>query len=78
MDLFLVHKPCGVIFVMRQLTVSDSTSPVPRPARVPDLVPLQPDGVLHRALDGPAAACRRGREEESAKCRLRGHPKIPQ
>ena len=53
--------------------VSDSVSPVPRPARI--LIPPQSDGPLHRTLNGPSAASRRAWEEKSARKWLR-RPKI--
>lgn len=56
----------------------DSVSPVPRPARIPDLVSPQSDGVLHRTLNGPSAASRRAREEKSARFWLWCYTKISQ
>lgn len=61
-----------------KLTVSQPVFPVPRPARIPDLIPPQSDGILHRTLDGPSAARRRAGEEKSARCWLWRYPKISQ
>ena len=53
-----------------ELTVSQPVFPVPRPAWIPDLVPPQSDGILHRTLNGPSAARWRAREEKSARRRV--------
>lgn len=54
-----------LLFILGQLTASDSVSPVPRPAWIPDLVSPQSDGILHGTLNGPSAANRRLGEEKS-------------
>ncbi len=51
---------------------------MPRPARIPDLVSPQSDGILHRTLNGPSAASRRAREEKSGRYWLWRYPKISQ
>jgi len=53
-------------------------SAVPGPARIPDLISAQSDRVLPGTLNGPSAAFRRARQEESARYRLWCYPKISQ